>query len=373
MQIVDFQLERYFARYEFAARYVLCASDVEGYAMRDLLALADSESRALWDGLRLGYTESAGLPALRTEIASLYESVRPDDVLVFAGAEEGVFLAMHALLEAGDHAIVAWPAYQSLYEVARSIGASVTLLPLKPENSWAVDPDALRRAIRPKTRVIVINYPHSPTGALIDLDTFDEISSICEERGIRLFSDEVYRFLEHDPATLLPAAVDVSDHAMSLGVMSKAFGLAGARIGWIATHDDTVRRRLAALKDYTTICNSAPSEVLALIALRARDRVLERSRQIISQNLPELDDFMARHRENLEWVRPRAASVAFPRLLRGDVDRFAARLVEQEGVLLLPGSRFGYPGNHFRIGFGRTDMGPALERLDGFLEREAAG
>src|SRR5918992_2068016 len=344
MQIVDFQLERYFARYEFATRHILCASDVEGYAMRDLLSLADAESRALWDGLRLGYTESAGLPALRTEIASLYESVRPDDVLVFAGAEEGVFLAMHALLDAGDHAAVAWPAYQSLYEVARSIGASVTLVPLKRENGWVLDPDVLRKAIRPKTRVVVINYPHSPTGALIDPDTFDEISTICDERGIRLFSDEVYRFLEHDPATVLPAAVDVSDHAMSLGVMSKAFGLAGVRIGWIATHDDTLRRRLTALKDYTTICNSAPSEVLALIALRARDRVLERSRQIISSNLPILDDFFARHRDGLDWVRPRAGSVAFPRLLTGeDVDEFAARLVETEGVLLLPGSRFGYP------------------------------
>jgi aspartate/methionine/tyrosine aminotransferase len=373
MQIVDFQLERYFARYEFATRYILCASDVEGYAMRDLLSLADDDSRRRWEDLTLGYTESAGLPALRAEIASLYESARADDILVFAGAEEGVFLAMHALLGPGDHAAVAWPAYQSLYEVARSIGASVTLIPLKPDQGWALDPDALRKAIRPKTRVVVINYPHSPTGALIDPDTFDEITTICDERGIRLFSDEVYRFLEHDPATLLPAAVDVSDHALSLGVMSKAFGLAGLRIGWIATHDDTVRRRLAALKDYTTICNSAPSEILALMALRARDRVLERSRQIIGRNLPELDAFMARHGDELEWVRPRAGTVAFPRLLGGDVDRFAARLVDEEGVLLLPGSRFGYPGEHFRIGFGRTDMTAALARFDGFLTRRAAG
>jgi aspartate/methionine/tyrosine aminotransferase len=370
MQIVDFQLERYFARYEFAARHILCASDVEGYSLRDLLSLADAETRERWERLTLGYTESAGLPALRAEVASLYESVRTDDVLMFAGAEEAVFLAMHALLGPGDHSVVAWPAYQSLYEVARSIGASVALVQLKHERGWALDPDAIRRAIRPNTRIVVINYPHSPTGTLLDADTFDEITTICDERGITLFSDEVYRFLEHDPATALPAAVDVSDHALSVGVMSKAFGLAGLRIGWIATHDGAVRRRLVALKDYTTICNSAPSEVLALMALRARDKVLDRSRAIIDANLPLLDEFFARRRDRLDWVRPRAGTIAFPRFLAGDVDQLAARLVENEGVLLLPGSRFGYPGNHFRIGFGRSDMPDALERLDAFLDRE---
>jgi aspartate/methionine/tyrosine aminotransferase len=371
MQIADFELERYFAQHEFTTRYLLCASDVEGYAMRDLLSLADAETLELWDRLTLGYTESAGLPALRAEVASLYDSVGPDDVLMFAGAEEGVFIAMHALLAPGDHAVVAWPAYQSLHEVARSLGASVTLVPLDPRQGWSLDPDAMRRAIRPNTRVVVINYPHSPTGALLDRDAFDAIVDVCTARGVTLFSDEVYRFLEHDPAARLPAAVDATEVALSLGVMSKAFGLAGLRIGWIATRDGAVRRRLAALKDYTTICNSAPSELLALIALRARDHVLARASRIISGNLTLLDEFFARHRTRLEWVRPAAGSVAFPRLITGDADRFAAALVEREGVLLLPGSRFGYPGSHFRIGLGRVDMRPALERLDSFLQREA--
>lgn len=371
MQIADFELERYFAQYEFSTRYLLCASDVEGYAMRELLSLADAKTLELWDRLTLGYTESAGLPALRAEVASLYDSVRPDDVLIFAGAEEGVFIAMHALLAPGDHAIVAWPAYQSLHEVARSLGASVTLVPLDPERSWSLDPDAVRRAIRPNTRVVVINYPHSPTGALLARDAFDAIVDACAASGVTLLSDEVYRFLEHDRAARLPAGVDATDRGLSLGVMSKAFGLAGLRIGWIATRDEALRRRLAAFKDYTTICNSAPSEVLALIALRARDRVLARARAIISSNLPLLDEFFERHRTRVEWVRPVAGSVAFPRLVVGDADRFAAALIEREGVLLLPGSRFGYPGSHFRLGFGRIDMPPALERLDSFLQREA--
>lgn len=368
MQIADFALERFFAKYEFATRYILCASDVESFAMRDLLALADDETRALWDGLTLGYTESPGHPALRAAVAALYERAGADEILMFAGAEEGIFVAMHALLGAGDHAVVVWPAYQSLHEVARAAGADVTLVPLNAAAAWSLDPSAVRRAMRPETRVVVINFPHSPTGAQIDRAVFDEVLRICEAAGVTLFSDEVYRLLEHDPAIRLPAAVDVSANAVSLGVMSKAFGLAGLRIGWIATRDARLRARLASLKDYTTICNSAPSEVLALIALRARERVLARSRGIISSNLRLLDDFFDRHRRHVEWVRPRAGSVAFPRLLTRDADRLAEALVAREGVLILPGSRFGYPGSHFRLGFGRIDMPVALERLGRFLE-----
>ena len=369
MQIADFALERYFARWEFHVRHVLCASDVEPLALADLLALADDESRRLWGTLRLGYSESAGHPLLRAEIASLYETAESSDILTFTGAEEGIFLAMHALLSAGDHVIVAWPAYQSLYEVARSVGATVSLVPLD-ERSWALDPDRLLAELRPSTRVIVVNFPHSPTGALLARGAFEYLTSATEARGITLFSDEVYRYLEVDEATRLPSAVDLGQRTLSLGVMSKAFALAGLRLGWIATHDRALLDRIMRWKDYTTICGSAPSEILTLMALRARNRVIGRSRDIIARNLPLLDDFFARHQTRFSWVRPRAGSVAFPRLCTdapGAIDDFCARLVETEGVLLLPGSRFEHPGNHFRVGFGRTDMPQALEQLERFV------
>lgn len=371
MQIADFALERYFARWEFRVEHLLCASDVEGMPLADLLAFADDETRELWETLRLGYTESLGHPLLRAEIARLYTSVAPDDVITFTGAEEGIFLAMHALLSAGDHAIVSWPAYQSLYEVARSVGASVTLVPLDAR-SWSLNPDALLGEIRGNTRVIVVNFPHSPTGALPPRDTFEYLTTETEARGITLLSDEVYRFLEFDEAMRLPAGVDRGGRALSLGVMSKAFALAGLRVGWIATHDAALRDRLSRFKDYTTICGSAPSEILALIALRARDRVLARSRAIIAGNLPFLDDFFAHYESLFSWVRPRAGSVAFPRLVSeepGAIDRLCAELVETEGILLLPGSRFEHGGNHFRIGYGRADMPRSLERLQHFLSR----
>jgi aspartate/methionine/tyrosine aminotransferase len=158
----------------------------------------------------------------------------------------------------------------------------------------------------------------------------------------------------------------LSSRAISLGVMSKAFGLAGLRIGWIATRDAQLRARIARLKDYVTICNSAPSEILALIGLRARDALLARVRGIIASNLSILDAFFAQNAEQFTWVRPRASSVGFPKLMHGDVDDFAARLVESEGVLILPASQFGYPGNHFRLGFGRSDMAQGLARLERF-------
>jgi aspartate/methionine/tyrosine aminotransferase len=371
MRIPDFALERYFARWEFAVEHLLCASDVQGYPMADLLDLADEETRAMWEGLTLGYTESTGHPLLRAEIASLYEGLEADDVLVFAGAEEAIFCLANVLLGEGAHAIVTWPAYQSLYEVGRAGGADVTLHELREEDGWAIDIDLLRRQVTPSTRLIVINAPHNPTGMLPDRATFDAAVVIAEEAGVYLLVDEVYRYLEFAEEDRLPAGAEATPRGISLGVMSKSFAMAGLRIGWLATRDRAVLVRCATFKDYTTICSSAPSEVLALIGLRARDAVLARSRGIVDANLPILDGFFEEWADRFTWVRPRGGSIGFPRLTVPGVsiDDWAAGLVEAEGVLLLPGSQFGYGGNHFRLGFGRTDLPVALEALEGYAAR----
>jgi aspartate/methionine/tyrosine aminotransferase len=373
LRIPDFELERYFARHEFTTPFQLSASDVESLSVAELLEMADPEARELWSRLRLGYTESQGHPALRAAIASLYERVGADDVLVFCGAQEAIF-AFHTLaLGAGDHAVVTWPAYQSLFEVARAAGAEVTLLPLRHEDGWAFHPEALRAALRGTTRVVVVNFPHNPTGALPARADFEQAVAAAESRGSWLFSDEVYRWSEQDEAARLPAAADVSPRGVSLGVMSKSFGLPGLRIGWVATRDRALLERLAARKDYLTICASAPSEILALIALRARDAILSRNRALLASNLERLDAFFARRAELFEWVRPRAGSVGFPRLRGGPpVEAFTERLREAEGVLLLPGTLFGHGGNHFRIGFGRASFAEGLERLERFVDREPA-
>ena len=370
MRIADFALERYFAKWEFAVDHLLCASDVQGYAMADLLDLADEQTKALWEGLALGYTESTGHPLLRAEIAALYEGIDADDVLVFAGAEEAIFCLANTVLESGDHAVVTWPGYQSLYEVARAAGADVTLHELREETDWAIDPDLLRRQVTPATRLIVINAPHNPTGMLPDRATFDAVVEVAETSGALLLVDEVYRYLELREADRLPAGAEATSRGISLGVMSKSFAMAGLRIGWLVSRDREVLDRCARFKDYTTICSSAPSEILALIGLRARETVLDRSRRIVAENLAILDGFFEEWGDRFTWVRPRAGSVGFPRLtVPGvSVDDWAATLVEAEGVLLLPGSQFGYGGNHFRLGFGRTDLQDALDGL----ERHAA-
>lgn len=372
MRLADFALERYFARWEFAVQHVLCASDVEGWPMADLLALADDESRAMWDALGLGYTESTGHPLLRKEIASLYQSIEADDVLVFSGAEEAIFCLLSTSLQEGNHVIVTWPGYQSLYEIARASGATVSLHALREEDGWSLDVDRLVRSFRPETRMVVVNVPHNPTGMLPTAGEWRRLASECAAAGIRLVADEVYRFLEHDGASTLPAGADLDERAVSIGVMSKSFAMAGLRIGWLATRDRAVLDRCARMKDYTTICSSAPSEVLALIGLRARERVLARSRSIVTANLAVLDDFFARRADAFTWVRPRGGSTGFPRLVPegpagASAEAFAARVVQSSGVLLLPSTTFGSGDSHFRIGLGRTDLPEAISKLDAFV------
>jgi aspartate/methionine/tyrosine aminotransferase len=367
MQIPPFKLERYFARYEFNVKHVLCASDCESFSVQDLLNLepgSDEQLHRHW----LGYTESQGSPTLRLEISKLYDHIKPEQILVHSGAEEAIFLFMHAVLEPTDNVIVHWPCYQSLHEVARSIGSEVTLWKANEGGGWSLDPDDLRQLIQPRTKAVIVNTPHNPTGYLMPPAVFEEISRICREHNLILFSDEVYRESEYDPGSRLPSACDLAENNASLGVMSKTYGLAGLRIGWIATQNAEIYNRMAALKDYTTICNSAPSEFLSELALRHRDKLVKRNLEIITANLAELDQFFVRQADRFEWQRPQAGAIGFPKLIGGDVGDFCEKLVENTSVLLLPGSLYDDPGNHFRIGFGRKNFPEALNHFEAYLE-----
>jgi len=372
MKLAPFKLERFFARYEFNVRFVLCASDCETFSVREVLALEPEAEARLLD-LRLGYTESAGAPALRQEIAALYTTIEPDEILVHSGAEEAIFTFMVAMLRPGDHIIVHSPGYQSLAEVARGLGCQVSLWRGDENRGWALDPQDLKRLIRPYTRAVVINVPHNPTGYLMPRDVFEEIQRITQRHGLLLFADEVYRELEYDAEKRLPAACDVNPLAVSLGVMSKAYGLPGLRIGWVATHRQDVLQAMATVKDYTTICNSAPAEILAEVALRHRHQLLERNLSILRENRDLAEAFFARHSERFAWQAPQAGPVAFPKLLEGEAEAFCEALVMRKGVLLAPGTLFDDRGNHFRIGLGRKNFPEALADLEEFLQEEKGG
>jgi len=370
----DFRLETYFSRWEFRAEFNLAASDVETMSLEDLLALADPADRDAWQHLRLGYTETFGAPALRKAIADTYANVGMDDVVCFAGAQEGIYCAMQALLGPDDHAVVLVPNYQSLGEVPLAICA-VTGVALRSDAGWTLDLAELESALRPNTTLIAINFPSNPTGTVIDRETFDGVVRLAADRGLYLFSDEVYRGLERDAQRTLPHAADCYARAVSLGVMSKAYGLPGLRIGWIACRDAGVLTRMERMKHYTSICNSAPSEVLATIALKARSEIVGRNRTLVRQNLEHVRAFMQSHRDLFEWDDPDGGCVAFPRYLGPEgVDEFCRSAVEDSGVLLLPNSIYQsrlapVPNDRFRIGYGRKNVPAALERLDAHITR----
>ncbi|MDJ0698493.1 MAG: aminotransferase class I/II-fold pyridoxal phosphate-dependent enzyme [Woeseiaceae bacterium] len=368
----DFELEVFFAKWEFAARHHLTASDAQSMSLAELLALAEADDRAVFDELWLGYTETQGAPDLRATIATTYDALGAEHIQCFAGAEEGVYVAMRVLLEPGDHAIVIVPNYQAAETVPLDI-CEVTGVPLREDRNWQLDIDTLRGAVRPNTRLVSINFPNNPTGYIPDQRDFASIVDLCREHDLFLFSDEVYRLLELDDDRRVPQAADVYEKGFSLNVMSKAYGLPGLRIGWIASPDTDALARFNRYKHYLSICNSAPSERLAIIALKARDRILDRNRRILAGNLELLDRFFARHDELFDWRRPDGGCVAFPRYKGPDgVETFCERLVHEAGVLLLPASIYRSdlletPADRFRIGCGRLGLDDGLAAFDELL------
>ena len=368
MRIKDFKLEQFFTKHEFIAPYLLCCSDCESFSVGELLELEENSEEEL-KGLSLGYTETQGNPLLRKEISNLYENIDPDDVIVLLGAEEGIFIFMNVFLDKGDHIIVQYPAYQSLFEVAISIGCEVTKWEMIEQSNWELDIDFLKNSIKNNTKAIVINFPNNPTGYLISKEKFNIIIDIAKKNGIYIFSDEVYRFLEYNDKDRLPAMCDIYYKGISLGDMSKTFALPGLRIGWIATKDKSLIQKIISFKHYTSICNSAPSEFFSILVLRNKEYFIKRNLKLIENNLKLLDKFFDNYNHLFSWVRPQAGVIAFPRIkFNKDVEEFCFDLLNKKGVLLMPSTNFDFGGKYFRIGFGRKNMPEALGKLKEYLK-----
>ncbi len=373
MNIAPFEIEHYFARYEFNTPYLLCSSDCETVAVHELLEMA-GQSEADFGALRLGYTESQGDPALRAAIAAKYDDVAADEIVVLGSPEEGIYLLMRALLEAGDHVVVLTPAYDSLFNLAEHISGNVSRWEIKPgAKGWEIDLDELAELVTARTKLIVVNFPHNPTGFLPDLNELQGIADIAQHSGAWIFCDEMYRGLELNGRDTLPSMVDLAEHSAALAGLSKVHGLPGLRSGWLVVRDESLRAELINWKFYTSICPPAPTEFLALAALKAQEQLIARSRSLIERNIRTADDFFGRWPELFTWRRPQAGSVALVGLQTSSVKAYCQRLVHEAGVLLLPSSCLGYGDGHFRMGFGRENFDQALAAYERFLCGGQAG
>ena len=370
----DFRLENHFSKWEFKARYHMTASDAEAMSMRDLLAMATPAEREAFEGMWLGYTETFGAPDLRAAIAATYAKQSALDILCFAGASEGIFAANQVILDQDSHAIVVTPNYQS-HETLPNAICEATGVPLEPSDNWSLDIDRVAAAIRPNTRLVTINFPHNPTGAILPLDRYEALVKLCRKHGIYILHDEIFNGLGETGTRHLPFIADIYERGLSLNVMSKSFGLPGLRVGWIACQDAEIVSKMERLKHYLSICNSGPSERLTMIALRNKDRILARNCAIVDENLPKWDAFFARHSELFEWQRPDGSCMAFPRYKGADgVEAFCASLVEESGVLFLPSKIYSSdlgptPTDRLRLGFGRANLDEGLAALNAHLMR----
>lgn len=369
MKIKPFKLERYYTQNEFSAEYSLCNSDCESMTIKDLLSLEEGANEK-FNNLWLGYTETQGNPELRQNIAAIYTNIEADDMLVCTGAQEPIYLFSKANLNENNEVIVQTPCYQSLQSVPESMGCKVLNWEVRYEGNRPVfDIKELKKLITDRTKVIYLNTPHNPTGFHFSIAEQQSIIEIARAHNIIIFCDEVYRELEHSPEYAIPAFADVYENGVSVGVMSKAYGLPGLRIGWVATKDKAVLNNIAILKEYTTICNSGPSEFLAGVALRNRQTILKRNLEIIKKNLPLFDEFFNTYRDLFSWHTPNAGPITFVKM-NFDTDdmAFAERVLNEQKVLLLPGGIYDF-GGYFRIGFGRTEIPAALHQFEVFVKQ----
>ncbi len=372
VRVRPFAIERWFARYEFTTEINVAETSIKPLTTREILALAGLDG---WPdevlGRRLGYLESNGTPALREAVSRYVPNTPPDQVLVTIGAIEADYLVSKALVRPGDTVITQFPMYQALYSVAEALGARVKRWLLREEDGYRPDLDALVRLLDDRTRLVVVNHPQNPTGSIFTREELQALCDLAAERGFYLLCDEVYYglWLNHSDRPA-PMARALDPRAVHVGSASKALAAPGLRIGWVAGPPEVIQACWEQ-RDYTSLCNPWPSEFLATILLTHHERVMDRSLRLARTNFRIFDGWVREHQAFVSYVPPRAGVVCFPRYhLDLPSEEFCHRLIEEEGVLTIPGSCFEQEG-HFRLGFGYdTDrLEEALGRMSRFFHR----
>ncbi len=374
MQIAPFKLEQYFAKHEFSAKYMLSSSDCDGFPMEYILQQATDKELELWNNLTLGYTEGNGSLFLRESISKFYTKATPENVLV-ASPGELSYILMNLIC---GHTVVVSPAYQSLYEVLRSLGCDLSYWkPEIGENGWRYSTNELKRLVRRDTKLIIINFPHNPTGAYISREELMEIVDIARSCGAYIYSDEMYRDLIIDSSiTPLPSVSDIYEKGVSLWGTAKSFGLAGLRIGWFVSQDRELLAKIQSFKDYLSICCSAPSEVLTAIALNHHDKFITPNIEKIRGNVAFFKEAIAGGKLPFikSFAEPAAGSVAYVGIepakgeyllgyAPGTALEFSDAIVEKYGIMTVPSPMFESEGDYLRIGFGRKNFQEVISML----------
>jgi aspartate/methionine/tyrosine aminotransferase len=372
MKIAPFKTEHFFAKYEFKTPYQLCNSDCETTTIEELLKLAGVSLDELAQ-LSLGYTETLGHPQLRAAIAEAYTQADAEDVVMLATPVEGIYLVARAALNPGDEVIVLSPAFDALINTFEHVIGTANvhrweIVLSADDTGWELDFDQLRSLISPRTRMLVVNFPHNPTGYLPTQDQLNELGKIAEQHDLILFCDEMYFDLVHSGTQPISSAADVTRNAVVLSGLSKTYGLPGLRTGWLVIQDEELRENIINWKFYTSICASAPSEFLALAAWKVRYQLRDRSIAQIEHNLALAESFFARWPELFTWRKPMSGSVALVGMNVPSVSDFAIQLAEKAGVLILPATTLGSDDQHMRMGFGRAAFGEALKKFEEYLE-----
>lgn len=361
-----FKIEKFVADHANKAKHHLSASDAESLSVSQLLELDGATALDAFETLKLGYSDIRGTERLRAAIAGTYTSQRTDSIMCFSGAGEAIFALFNVLFDADDHAITVEPNYQSHEALPGALG-SVTCVPLEPQLNWALNPDRVAAAIRPNTKAIILNFPHNPTGTILSESDLTALVSISRDHGLYLINDEVFSGLGPSATVHPPTVADIYEKGISINVMSKAYGLPGLRVGWIATPDTALFERVELFKHYLNVCLSTPSEFLAEIALRHRDKIFARNGGLIDQNIALWADVFSAHQDVFVPAYPNGGCIAYPEYIGpGSVDAFAAHLLNAHGVFVVPASVFSSdrPTQHFRIGFGRDGLSNALDSFD---------
>lgn len=365
-----FKLEEYLDKREFTAQYMLCGSDVQTRSIKDIL---DFEENALeqYMSLELHYPVPQGNIALREEISQIYSMCNKEQILCFAGAEEGIYASMRALLEKNDHVITLVPCYESLKLLPEQF-CKVTTIPVELDNDgdWSVDLGKIKSACQPNTKMIVVNFPHNPTGFIPSIQFQEELISIARHSNAYIFCDEVNRFLEHKPEFRLPNIADVYEKGISLNVMSKSWGLSGLRVGWIACQDLSVIKKLRDYKHYLSICNSAPSEFLSLLALKHKDKIFKENVNLLQGNKKILKEYLLFRSDIFQWIEPKGTCVCYPKYHGSiPIDVLADQLFERYGLVILPHHVMSDPNIHFRISYGRENFLEAFALFKNHIEK----